>query len=129
LSVGLFPTDPTARFGSLNLYSRTPGGLADANHDIAVMFAAHTAAEIRRVSSLEASVERAHHLAQALDSRDVIGQAKGILMHTRHIDAGAAFDLLAAASQRRNLKLRDLAARVVAGELADSDDVLRGRRG
>lgn len=55
----------------------------------------------------------AERLRTALQSRDVIGQAKGMLMQTFAIDADEAFALLVQLSQRTNRKLRD-----VAGELA-----------
>jgi AmiR/NasT family two-component response regulator len=48
-------------------------------------------------------------LNQALESRDVIGQAKGILMERNRVTADEAFDMLRRASQQVNRKLRDLA--------------------
>jgi AmiR/NasT family two-component response regulator len=48
-----------------------------------------------------------------LVTRDVIGQAKGILMATRHVDADTAFDLLRTTSQHRNVKLRAIAEQVI----------------
>ncbi|MDT7798847.1 MAG: hypothetical protein QOI78_2280, partial [Actinomycetota bacterium] len=51
----------------------------------------------------------ATHLRKAVESRDVIGQAKGILMQRRGITADEAFDVLRRASQELNVKLADLA--------------------
>ena len=51
-------------------------------------------------------------LHRALSTRDVIGQAKGILMERRRIPAGQAFDILRRASQRLNLRLHEVAARL-----------------
>ena len=48
------------------------------------------------------------NLHVALSSRDVIGQAKGILMERRRITADAAFIELVRLSQASNMKLRDL---------------------
>ena len=48
------------------------------------------------------------HRVQAL-LRDLIGQAKGILMERQRLSAGDAFDLLRRASQRLNRKLIDVA--------------------
>lgn len=48
-------------------------------------------------------------LHEALQTRDVIGQAKGILMQRQGIDAGQAFDLLRQASQDLNTKLAQVA--------------------
>ncbi len=56
--------------------------------------------------------EHAEHLDQALASRDVIGQAKGILMERERLTSDQAFDLLRRASQMLNIKLREVADRV-----------------
>jgi AmiR/NasT family two-component response regulator len=61
---------------------------------------------------------RAEQMRAAVLNRDVIGQAKGILMERHRITADAAFALLAEASQRKNVKLTDVAAYLVeTGEL------------
>ena len=49
------------------------------------------------------------HLKLAIEHRDVIGQAKGILMAREHCSADAAFSILRMASQRENRKLYDIA--------------------
>lgn len=53
-------------------------------------------------------------LEDALASRDVIGQAKGLLMARQDITSDQAFDALRRASQRLNVKLRDVADDMVA---------------
>jgi AmiR/NasT family two-component response regulator len=53
-------------------------------------------------------------LQDALESRDVIGQAKGILMAREGCAPDAAFEMLRARSQQRNVKLRDVASEIVA---------------
>ncbi len=53
-------------------------------------------------------------MERALHNRDLIGQAKGVLMHRHGIDADTAFALLRDRSQRTNSKLLTVAARVVA---------------
>ncbi|WP_433787593.1 GAF and ANTAR domain-containing protein [Actinomycetospora sp. CA-101289] len=53
--------------------------------------------------------EQAEHLGKAVDSRDVIGQAKGILMERFGVDESEAFRLLVESSQSTNLKLVDVA--------------------
>ncbi|WP_268766569.1 ANTAR domain-containing protein [Jatrophihabitans endophyticus] len=58
------------------------------------------------------------NLLIALGSRDVIGQAKGILMERFKIGAIEAFRLMVAASQRRHVKVRDIAEELTrTGEL------------
>ena len=59
------------------------------------------------VQQLTAKVEG---LEEALVSRDVIGQAKGILMERLHLTPDQAFEQLRAVSQRNNRKVRDIAA-------------------
>ena len=46
-------------------------------------------------------------------TRDVIGMAKGIIMARQNVSEEEAFDILRRASQRMNVKLRELAERVV----------------
>lgn len=60
------------------------------------------------------SVRREGQFQSALATRDVIGQAKGILMARFDISADRAFELMKRLSQEGNVKLVDLARRVVA---------------
>jgi AmiR/NasT family two-component response regulator len=57
--------------------------------------------------------EQAHNMRLAMESRAVIEQAKGVLMAQRHVSAEEAFEILRAASQRYNRKLRDIALGIV----------------
>jgi hypothetical protein len=60
----------------------------------------------------------AAHLKEALESRDLIGQAKGVLMARRAMSSENAFAVLRDMSQRTNRKLRDVAQYLVEnGEL------------
>ena len=52
-------------------------------------------------------------LRGAIDTRDLIGQAKGILMERYHIDAVRAFEMLRELSQSENVKLVDIAKQVI----------------
>jgi AmiR/NasT family two-component response regulator len=52
---------------------------------------------------------QAVHLQYALESRDLIGQAKGILMERFKVDDSAAFEMLVRSSQDTNIKLVDVA--------------------
>jgi hypothetical protein len=75
---------------------------------------------ILNANRLDDERSRAEGLTQALKSRDVIGQAKGILMSRCRLSAEAAFELLRPVSQDRNVRLRELAAQVVeTGALSD----------
>jgi AmiR/NasT family two-component response regulator len=55
------------------------------------------------------------NLTVAMQSREVIDQAKGALMARHRITADAAFDRLRERSQAENRKLRDIAAEIVDG--------------
>lgn len=64
--------------------------------------------------------QRAHELVDqlghALEHRDVIGQAKGLLMARHRCGPDKAFEHLRNVSQRSNIKLHEVAARLVASE-------------
>jgi AmiR/NasT family two-component response regulator len=62
-----------------------------------------------------AEAQRAEQLREAIASRDVIGQANGILMERFRMDGEAAFGTLVRVSQDRNQKLT-----AVARELAET---------
>ena len=68
-----------------------------------------------------ALAEEVDGLQKAMVARSVIEQAKGVLMSTMHIGADAAFAVLVAASQRENVKLRDLATRIAEAQAAPPD--------
>ena len=73
-------------------------------------------------TELPETLEGCHRLIvqlhDALETRDVIGQAKGILMAAEGITDDDAFMILVRASQRANRKLRDIAGDVVAANAA-----------
>jgi GAF domain-containing protein len=100
LSYRLFTNEDT--LGALNLYSpRKDAFTTDAEQGGAV-FAAHAA-----VALTGAKTEA--NLLAAMESRDTIGMAKGILMERHDIDPNTAFSLLASSSQHTNMKLHDVA--------------------
>jgi hypothetical protein len=75
-------------------------------------------AEIDR--DLRAASDQQHQFDRAVASRDLIGQAKGILMARWHLDADTAFELLRNASSRSHRKLVDVARAVVEQQLRRS---------
>ena len=111
LSVGLTVVDGGS--GALNLYASQPHAFAGAAERLAVLFASQCSM-IASTAELHARAARlAEQMDQALASRGVIDQAKGILMAEHGIDADAAFAMLVERSQRSNRKLRELAAEIV----------------
>ena len=109
LSFQLYVEDDN--LGALNLYARKPGAFTDKSEQIGLLVAAHAAVGY-------ADAQKAEQLAEAIDTRDLIGQAKGVLMERFKITAEQAFLILARTSSETNTKLRDVADRLVAtGEL------------
>jgi GAF domain-containing protein len=98
--------------GALNLYSSFPDAFNDESEHVGLLLASHAAVAM-------ASAQREERLLRAVETRDLIGQAKGILMERYKITAEQAFSLMIQASQNTNIKLRDIADHLTAtGELA-----------
>lgn len=87
---------------TLNLYSPAPGTFDESARMIAGLFGAQAAL-------LLYGAEHAAHMSAALNTRDVIGQAKGILMERFAISADDAFAMLVHSSQDTHVKLVDVA--------------------
>jgi GAF domain-containing protein len=108
LSFQLFVREDT--LGALNLLSRSTDAFEEQACSVGALYAAHAALAMANAREHE----QAEQLEQALDSSRVIGLALGILMEQSVVDRKKAFAILSVASQRRNVKLRDLAETVVA---------------
>jgi GAF domain-containing protein len=104
--------------GALNLYASEPSAFAEADQEVAVLFAEQAGLACVTAERYWGTQSVVEQLEEALKSRDVIGQAKGVLMAQRKITETEAFDVLRTTSQRLNIKLRDLAEQVATtGEL------------
>ena len=99
--------------GTLNIYGTTAGCFGDDDVEIASMFAGQAAIVIANSVAFSTAQTTNTQLSEALESREVIGQAKGILMERERCSADEAFGLLRGVSQRTNRKLRDVAQEVV----------------
>jgi GAF domain-containing protein len=106
--------------GALNLYSREPKAFSPADEAAARRFAQPAAVVVANAYLFWECRRLAENLEAAMTSRAVIEQAKGVLMAQRRIDADAAFDLLRQVSQRENVKLREIARRLVDNVAADA---------
>ena len=91
--------------GSISLYSTTQGVFGERSRRVAELLAVHAAVVL-------SDAQRIANLDIALHNRDLIGQAKGILMERHRITSDAAFALLSTASQRANRKLAAVAEEV-----------------
>ena len=80
---------------------------------VADLLAQAFALSVDRVLSAEQAATINASLTLAIESHRSIGQAVGILVERYRLPPGQAFDRLRKASQNRNMKVRELAARVV----------------
>jgi GAF domain-containing protein len=92
--------------GALNLYSATPNAYDSDSVDLALVFASHAATAINNSQLVSG-------LQTALQSRHLIGVAQGILMAQYDMGLETAFEVLRRYSSHTNVKLRDVALRVV----------------
>lgn len=104
----------TSRLGALSLYSEQSGAFSEHDLQLTRLFATHAALAL-------SDAQQAEQLRAALRNRDLIGQAKGILMERRRVTADEAFGELARVSQSGNLKLT-----TVAQHLVDTRDLIDG---
>lgn len=100
--------------GAMNVYAADGARLDDGVLEAAESLAAHVAVALANARSYEECQTRVAQLQEALDSRVVIEQAKGVLMAQHRCDAERAFRSLRERSQKENRKLRAVAGDVVA---------------
>jgi GAF domain-containing protein len=99
--------------GALNFYSHRERGFSDQDREMSTLFASQAAIVLSNAQAYWDAHQLSVRLGTAMESRAVIEQAKGILMSNEGCDADAAFEVLVKASQRENMKLRDVAQRIV----------------
>lgn len=104
---------------ALNVYASEPDALGPAQVAAAETFASYAAVTLTNAARLSESRRLADQLSEAMASRAVIEQAKGILVAQRAVSPEEAFRMLAAASQSSNRKLRDIAQAMVDGAVGD----------
>lgn len=92
--------------GALNFYSEQPGAFSDEAVRIGAIYAALCA-------MVWTTVTIDHQHRTALESREVIGQAKGLLMERLKLDADGAFSTLRTLSQDENTPLRQVADQLI----------------
>ncbi len=95
--------------GALNFYAEQPDIFDDDAVEAGLILATHTALAWKMV-------RREEQFRSALGSRDIIGQAKGMLMERFKIDAVQAFELLKRLSQNSNTPVAAVARQVVESE-------------
>jgi GAF domain-containing protein len=105
--------DEDGTLGGINLYSTSGEEIEPHAPDVAQLFAAQAAVALGHAQEV-------HHLNRALESRQQIGEAIGVLIERYQLDQQAAFNFLVRLSSRSNTKLREVAARVVADAVSVS---------
>lgn len=112
LSTPLMRSDHEA-VGALNIYAREASTFGPGAERTAQLIGEHAAILVERALALLSSTRLNDQLRQAVATREIIGEAKGILMESQHCTRDQAFDILRRASQRENRKLRELAEELV----------------
>ena len=104
LSLRLFVAEGT--MGALNLYSTQPDAFDERDVAVATVFAAHAAVAWSTSQTIE-------NLRAGMVTRQLIGQAVGLLMVRQGMSESDALEALRRASQRLNVKLRQVAESIV----------------
>ncbi len=101
------------RPGALNLYARYPAAFGATDRAQGLLFATLARLALDSATERAADAEKAGNLTEALRTRELIGQAQGILIERERITADQAFEVLRRASQHMNIKLREVAVSLV----------------
>jgi hypothetical protein len=99
--------------GVMNLYSTEPHTFTGPVKEQASVFASHASGALGVALKFAGQLQFSMDLQSAIASRTVIDQALGILMSQESCTAERAFQILTSVSQRRNVKLRDIASELV----------------
>ena len=100
--------------GAVKVYAIREDAFADRHERLLALLAEKAGVTFANVRSQGDLRRLNEHLREALRSRDVIGQANGILRERHHVDEQTSFAMLAEKSQRTHVKVRDLAERLLA---------------
>lgn len=103
----------TGSSSALNLYAHLPAAFGSIDRAKGQLFATLARLALESAEGRAADEVKAGHLIEALRTRELIGQAQGILMERELITAEQAFAVLRRASQHLNVKLRNVAAALV----------------
>lgn len=101
--------------GALNLYSRKPAAFDITTEETAVNFAAQAAVVLVNIELYEGARALSHQLGDAMESRAVIEQAKGVLMSRDRCSPDDAYAQLKNLSQAQNVKVQQIALTIVQG--------------
>jgi GAF domain-containing protein len=111
MSTPLLAGDTT--YGALNVYTRRPDDFSADDIELADTLAEQASIVVANATAFAEAASLNDQLREALASREVIGEAKGILIAREGCTRDEAFDMLRRASQRENRKLRQIAEDIV----------------
>jgi GAF domain-containing protein len=103
--------------GGLNMFSDTPAPLAESDQRLAQALADVATIGILQQRAAHRTSVLAEQLQQALNSRVLIEQAKGVVAERNNISMDVAFQMLRQQARQHNLKLSEVAAAIVRGEI------------
>jgi GAF domain-containing protein len=105
---------PNATLGGINMYATKTDAFSEQDQMLAILLSSLGAVVV------DASRQQAN-LRAAIESRQLIGEAIGIMRSQRGMSREDAFAALSKASQRMNVKLRDLAEQIADGKHVSPD--------
>jgi hypothetical protein len=107
--------------GAVNLYGRLPDAFSPLDRARGLLLAAFAGIALSAALARRDDRRRSEELHGALATRELIGQAQGMLIERERITADEAFEVLRRASQRLNVKLREVAQTLIdSGEDPDT---------
>lgn len=106
-------TSEARHVGTLNIYSRTAAAFDPFDEGLMLLFTTAASATSSSSQRWQHAQDKVQHLERALESRAAIDQAKGALMAVHGCTADEAFAKLVEESQHQNVKLRDVAQKLL----------------
>jgi len=102
-----------ACLGAMKVYADQAGVYDARSERLLTLFAAQVAVMVSNMQTYEASRRSSELLKTALRDRDLVSQAKGVIIGARGVNEDAAFALLVSTGRRLNRSVRDIARDIV----------------
>ena len=106
-----------AAIGAVNLYDSQPRNWSVEDLRVATIFASIATGYLAHASSARQQQRTAEQLEQALNTRLIIEQAKGVLATQRETTVDEAFKRLRTYAREHNARIHDVSRAVVKGDL------------
>lgn len=116
------PLDAGSRtLGAIKVYGEAAGAFDEASETLLTRFAAQAAILLANVSSLDQAQRLSESLQRALQSRNLVALATGVLMERHHLSEEQAFLRLVEISRSQQRELAEGAATIVQSTLVEDD--------